>query len=54
MKEQDWNRARFVEKTYGRKIDDPLLYDGIWNTERIPVDLLAKAAVDWVEATKSR
>ena len=41
--------AHFVERMYGRKINDPLLYDAIWNTERVPLDQVVDSVVTWVE-----
>jgi cytidylate kinase len=36
IRDRDRGRKRYVEKYYARKIDDPLLYDLVVNTDRVP------------------
>lgn len=54
LREQDRNRASLVERLSGRQIDDPLLYDAIWNTERAPLELVVGSIVAWVERLRPR
>jgi cytidylate kinase len=47
--EQDQARARLVKTYFDKDIEDPLLYDAIWNTDRAPVDEIAKFTVGMVK-----
>jgi hypothetical protein len=41
VKTQDRDRAALVRSQFHRDIEDPLLYDAVWNTEAAPFDLIA-------------
>ncbi len=45
LRERDKGRKRLVEECFGKSIDDPLLYDAVWNTDTVPVQEIARAAV---------
>lgn len=49
VKEQDEARARLVRDYFGREIDDPLLYDCVWNTETVPMSAIAAGVVRLLE-----
>ncbi len=48
VKEQDRSRARMVKSRFGRDIDDPLLYDAVWNTDRVPMPVIARCAAEMI------
>lgn len=50
VKEGDSDRARFVRHYFGQNIDDPFLYDCVWNMGRVPVETAADAVIGMVEA----
>jgi cytidylate kinase len=45
VENHDRDRARLVSRYFMRSIDDPLLYDAIWNTDATPIAAIAEAAV---------
>ncbi len=45
----DASRARLVAAYFERDIDDPLLYDCVWNTDRVSFEEIARAVCDRVE-----
>jgi cytidylate kinase len=47
---QDRERAALVRDHFGREIDDPLLYDAVWNTDEVPFDEIAAATIRLVRA----
>ena len=53
-REQDRNRASFVKRVYGQRIDDPMLYDAIFNTERVPIDAIVQTVIHHVERVDVR
>lgn len=46
--EQDKAREKLVKIYFGKNIEDPLLYDAVWNTDTVPMQTLAKLAVSMV------
>jgi cytidylate kinase len=42
LEKADRGRSRYVRKHFKAKIEDPLLYDMVINTDRIPCDLVAQ------------
>lgn len=54
VRKQDRNRASLVERLSGHRIDDPLLYDLVLNTQRLPLEVAVHAIVDWVERLRPR
>lgn len=50
VQERDADRARFVRYYFGQDIDDPLLYDCVWNTGSVPIDAVARAVIGLIEA----
>jgi cytidylate kinase len=49
VQERDRNRANLVRRLCGHDINDPLLYDAVYNTERTPIAVIASGIVDWME-----
>jgi hypothetical protein len=47
---RDRARASLVKNYFHREIDDPLLYDMVWNTETIAPDVIAATTLRGVEA----
>lgn len=43
--EQDLSRARLVKRYFKQDINDPLLYNCVWNTENVPIEVVARAIV---------
>ena len=50
VRDKDLGRARYVKKYYGEDIDDPLLYDLVINTDRVPYAVAARIIADAVRA----
>jgi cytidylate kinase len=48
--DQDRARSRMMKSRFKRDIDDPLLYDAIWNTDFVPLDVIARWAVEMVRS----
>ncbi len=48
LREAERNQARFIQSLYGRKIDDPLLYDIILSTDRLDVQACVQIIVNAV------
>jgi cytidylate kinase len=48
--ERDRARADLVESYFHRDINDPLLYDMVWNTETMAPDVIAATTLRGVEA----
>lgn len=46
---QDLSRARLVKTYFGRDIDDPLLYDAVFNADAMPLDAIAAVVVAMVK-----
>lgn len=49
VEERDKSRAALVRRCFNRDIDDPLLYDVVWNTERTAPDVIASTVLRLVE-----
>ncbi|OQA57180.1 MAG: cytidylate kinase [Candidatus Omnitrophica bacterium ADurb.Bin277] len=49
IREQDRAKAAFVKNFFHKDIHDPLLYDAIWNTDRIGIDEIARILVSWIK-----
>ncbi len=45
LQNNDRNRAQLVKRYFNQDIDDPLLYDALWNTDRVPFEEIAKSAI---------
>lgn len=50
VRNEDLGRKRYLKKYYGKDIDDPLLYDLIINTDRVPYEAAARLIADAVLA----
>lgn len=48
--EQDANRARMLKVRFRANIDDPELYDVIWNTDRTPMEQIAHLVVELIRS----
>jgi len=46
--ERDKARERLVRTYFNRRVEDPLLYDVVWNTGEVAISLIAKQVVHWV------
>jgi hypothetical protein len=46
--DQDRSRARMVKSRFKQNIDDPLLYDAVWNTDTVPLDAIARYVTEMV------
>ncbi len=49
LMEKDRGRKKLLQEHFGRDINDPLLYDAVWNTDTVPVEEIAKSAVSLVK-----
>ncbi len=50
VQEQDVARARLVKDYFNRDIEDPLLYDVVWNTDTVPMEMIAEGILQMVKA----
>lgn len=53
LEQEDVSRKRYIRRYFKRDIDDPLLYDLVVNTDRIPTDEAARIVGDAVLARAS-
>ncbi len=52
--DRDRARAALVKTYFHRDIDDPLLYDLVWNTDTVPVEVVASTTLRAVESLARR
>ena len=50
----DSGRARMLKRHFRVDINDPLLYDAVWNTGEVSMDEIASATVAMLEARAAR
>ncbi len=53
VRERDRNRTDLVSRMTGEDIEDPLLYDVVWNTESTPNEVIVESIVAWVKHLRS-
>ena len=46
--EQDRSRTRMVKRRFGKDIDDPELYDAVWNTGSVSLEMVARCVSEMV------
>jgi len=46
---QDQDRARLLKSFFQLDINDPLLYDAVWNTSTVPFEVIAEAIVSLIK-----
>ena len=46
---QDAERAKLLKTFFGQDIDDPLLYDAVWNTERTDLHQISESIIQMIE-----
>ncbi|MEE4378189.1 MAG: cytidylate kinase-like family protein [Candidatus Competibacteraceae bacterium] len=49
MRKQDHDRVRLIKSFFAADIDDPLLYDAVWNTGTVSVEAIAEAVVSIIK-----
>jgi len=49
VQEQDKGRARLIDTFFNKNIEDPLLYDVVWNTDTVSIDEIARILVSMVK-----
>lgn len=54
VREQDRDRRRLVHDFFGKEITDPLLYDAIFNTDRMATEEIADVVVDMIAQKMAR
>jgi cytidylate kinase len=52
--DQDRSRAMLMKKRFNRNINDPLLYDAVWNTDRVPLEVIAHWLVEMIRRAETR
>jgi hypothetical protein len=52
--DHDRARAALVKTYFHRDIDDPLLYDLVWNTDTVPIEVIASTTLRAVESLARR
>jgi len=50
MSQRDQNRERLLKNHFNAEIEEPLLYDVVWNTERVAAETIAAATVELIRA----
>jgi cytidylate kinase len=45
---QDSDRRKLIKLFFHRDIENPLLYDAVWNTEKVPLELITRATIDMI------
>lgn len=50
IEEKDKAKAGLVKTFFNKDIRDPLLYDMLWNTERVPIEEIAKLLIEMVRS----
>lgn len=50
MVQRDLNRHRLLKNHFHAAIEDPLLYDAVWNMERVSVDTVVAATLELIRA----
>ncbi|MDD5226807.1 MAG: cytidylate kinase family protein [Candidatus Omnitrophica bacterium] len=46
--EKDKAKAELVKTFFNKDIRDPLLYDVVWNTDRVPIEEIAKLTIEMI------
>jgi cytidylate kinase len=54
MRQQDRDRKRLIRDFFGKDIEDPLLYDAVFNTERLTVEEMAELVVEMMAQKMAR
>lgn len=49
VRKQDQDRARLIKDYFSKDIDDPLLYDAIWNTGNVPMEIIASCIITIIQ-----
>ena len=49
VKAQDHSREKLVKTYFNKRIDDPLWYDVVWNTDKVSFDQIAMLTVSMIE-----
>jgi len=47
---QDSDRRKRVKRLFNRDIDDPLIYDAVWNTGKVGVDTICHSIIDLINS----
>ncbi|MEI7881108.1 MAG: cytidylate kinase-like family protein [bacterium] len=45
---QDVDRKKLIKLFFNRDIEDPLLYDMVWNTGKVELDVITRATIDLI------
>ncbi len=54
VEEKDKAKAELVKTFFHKDMRDPLLYDVIWNTERVPISEIAKLLIEMIRDKAAR
>lgn len=46
---QDSDRKKLIKLFFHRDIEDPLLYDAVWNTGKVGLEVITRAAIDLIQ-----
>jgi cytidylate kinase len=44
--EQDTSQRKMISKVFDKNVDDPLLYDAVWNTSRVEMHEISRSIID--------
>jgi len=45
---QDSDRRKLIKLFFHRDIENPLLYDAVWNTGKVPLEVVTRATIDMI------
>lgn len=49
VEKQDADRRKLVKLFFHRDIEDPLLYDAVWNTGKVPLEIITRSTIDMIK-----
>jgi len=49
VQKQDADRRKLIKMFFHRDIEDPLIYDMVWNTGKVSLDIIARSAIELVQ-----
>lgn len=52
--EQDAAQKKFISKFFDRNVEDPLLYDAVWNTSRVEMHEISRAIIEMIRDRAGR
>jgi hypothetical protein len=54
VRRQEKDRERLLRSYFHARISDPLLYDAVWNTDQLPMEIIASAVIPLIKEKVNR